>query len=778
MGSYAPIVRQPSFRELSPDHMPAAKPVTFEQLGTDEQDGQRVEIQGIVRYLTVESGHLAVTISTAGGLVKAFLPGFATNQLPSFLVDAEVRTRAVCEAVVNNERQWVGYRLLAADLGEMQVIKPAPADPFALPVQPIGQFFQFRSQRDLRHRIHVRGTVTFRDPQWHTLFVQDEQAGLYIRTLVGPTLDVGERADVVGFVGLESYGPVMSEALFKGLGPGSLPRPTVVTVAQAISGEYQSRLITLEARLVDRIRGTAGGGLVLQGAEWSFTALLASTQSTQHLDAMREGSLLRLTGICRLEAGESQAAKALRLQLRTPDDVLVLKQPPRWTARQWKLTAGAAALFFAAAVSWVILLRWNVREQTEVIRRELERQAALEREYSDLFNNVDDLIQSLHPDGAIAYVNPAWLKALGYTAEEATRLAFRDIVHPDDWPHCARWLERAKAGEKLDHAAIRFRRKDGQALEVEGNFSAALHAGAPVAIRSIFRDVTERNQAEAQLRKLNRALRTLSECNQTLVRASDEADLLGRVCRIMINHGGYRMAWVGYAEEDPEHTVRPVAQAGLEPGDLRTLTGTWSDTESGQNPSGIAIRSRQPLNARNLATGSPLTPWRQAAVERGYAAVAALPLVRDQCCLGVLSVYASELNTFDSAEVALLTELAGDLAFGIMALRTAAARKQADGAVRTANRQLLNIIEFLPDATFVIDESKRIIAWNRACEILTGVAKAAMLGKGDYAYAEPLYGDRLEAKMGRSDGTEAARGSVPARPADGERRPVGRRHRP
>ena len=70
------------------------------------------------------------------------------------------------------------------------------------------------------------------------------------------------------------------------------------------------------------------------------------------------------------------------------------------------------------------------------------------------------------------------------------------------------------------------------------------------------------------------------------------------------------------------------------------------------------------------------------------------------------------------------------------------ARKQAEAASQAAEQRLANIIEFLPDATFVIDQDKRAVAWNRACEIMTGVKKDAVLGLGDYAYAEPFYGER------------------------------------
>lgn len=68
--------------------------------------------------------------------------------------------------------------------------------------------------------------------------------------------------------------------------------------------------------------------------------------------------------------------------------------------------------------------------------------------------------------------------------------------------------------------------------------------------------------------------------------------------------------------------------------------------------------------------------------------------------------------------------------------------KRAGEAQRTAEQRFMEIVEFLPDATFVIDRDKRVIAWNQACEAMTGVAKEVVLGRGDYAYSEPFYGDR------------------------------------
>ena len=257
-------------------------------------------------------------------------------------------------------------------------------------------------------------------------------------------------------------------------------------------------------------------------------------------------------------------------------------------------------------------------------------------------------------------------------------------------------------------------------------------------------DELERRVAErtAELRRANRTLRMISQCNQALVRAINEAGLLDAICRIAVEQGGYRMAWVGIAEQDEAKTVRPMAQAGFETGYLETLQFTWGDTERGHDPTGTAIRTRQPVIARDIATDPTILPWHEAAVQRGYSASAVMPLVCDNHVLGALTVYADEPDTFDAGEVELLTELADNMAYGITSLRTRAERESAEEEVRGLHQRLVNIIEFLPDATFVIDQDKRIVAWNRACETMTGVIKDAVLGLGDYAYAEPFFGER------------------------------------
>ena len=97
-----------------------------------------------------------------------------------------------------------------------------------------------------------------------------------------------------------------------------------------------------------------------------------------------------------------------------------------------------------------------------------------------------------------------------------------------------------------------------------------------------FRDVTERKRAERALARSNRALKTLNRCNQALVHATDEPQLLSEICRAIVEVGSYRLAWVGYAENEADKSVRVAGQFGYEKGYLESIGITWEDTERGR----------------------------------------------------------------------------------------------------------------------------------------------------------------------------------------------------
>ncbi|MBD5803370.1 Phytochrome-like protein cph2 [Azoarcus sp. Aa7] len=183
-----------------------------------------------------------------------------------------------------------------------------------------------------------------------------------------------------------------------------------------------------------------------------------------------------------------------------------------------------------------------------------------------------------------------------------------------------------------------------------------------------------------------RALRTLSAGNRTLLRAQDEPTLLQDMCRVIVELGGYRMAWVGYAEHDEARTIRPMAHHGVEEGFLTLGHFSWAegDTPDARGPTAAAIRSGKPVVIQDLHNipDVQLPISLNESFRRGYASLAAFPLIIEGETIGNLTIFAAEADAFDECETRLLAEMADDLAFGIGTLRMRERHREAEETIR------------------------------------------------------------------------------------------------
>lgn len=313
---------------------------------------------------------------------------------------------------------------------------------------------------------------------------------------------------------------------------------------------------------------------------------------------------------------------------------------------------------------------------------ETELKASHERLKSVFENAADGILIADIENKKFFFCNHTICQMLGYSENEIYSLAVMQIHPEEDLPYVIDQFERQRNKEFTLAKNIPVKRKDGSIFHADVNSFPLILEGREC-LAGFFRDVTERKQAEEVQNRLNRELRAIRNCNQTLLRVFDEQTLLNEICRIICEEAGYRLAWVGYAENDSAKTIRPVAWAGFDSGYIANARLSWAgDTERGQGPAGKVVRSCQLVYVQDFETDPLITPWRESALKHGYRSGIALPL-KDEAAnvFGVLLIYSAEPNAITTEEIRLLEELSGDLAFGIVTLRTRAERKKIEEAL-------------------------------------------------------------------------------------------------
>lgn len=277
----------------------------------------------------------------------------------------------------------------------------------------------------------------------------------------------------------------------------------------------------------------------------------------------------------------------------------------------------------------------------------------------------DNTKQSLFFDGSLARIY-----GTGRAPSPQTDQEFRARFHPDD--HELLFVEVPRRLRETGESEQTFRmmRPDGAVNWLRARERVVEYLGDEMITEGLLIDVNAEMEAKFSLERVNRILMTLSQANEALVRATEENELLSEMCKVIVETGGYRMAWVGIAEHDAAQTVRPLAHAGHEDGFLSQAPIVWSaDDEPGWEPGGKAISTGQPQVNLDTADTLAKPPWRAAALERDYRSSLALPLRFGEDVFGVLSIHAVEANAFRRRETALFVDLANDLAYGVSAMR-------------------------------------------------------------------------------------------------------------
>lgn len=372
---------------------------------------------------------------------------------------------------------------------------------------------------------------------------------------------------------------------------------------------------------------------------------------------------------------------------------------------EWLLSSSRLDLFSEAtglATSLLLLLGLaSIATLFASIERSRKELIAREERFKALVENAADAFFVHDAAGKFIDVNINACVSLGYSREELLALSVPDIDVTLDREELASLCSGIRPGSSVALEGMH-RRKDGSLFPVEIHLGSLETEGGAIYL-ALVRDSSERKKAERELRTVNRALTTLIACSQALVRISEEPRLLAEICRIIVEVGGYRMAWVGFPEFGGDKAISPAARAGHDAGYLDGQDFTWDDSDLGRAPAGSAVRTGLPCISNRIGEDPALLLWRDEAQARGYNSCIAIPLQSEGTVFGVITIYSEVFDAFDDEEVKLLLELGEDLSYGITALRTQSERLRAETALVKSEARYKRLVGAVTDYMYTVE---------------------------------------------------------------------------
>ncbi len=346
--------------------------------------------------------------------------------------------------------------------------------------------------------------------------------------------------------------------------------------------------------------------------------------------------------------------------------------------------------------------------------------------------------------GATDYVLKGRLSRLGLVVrralDEARQLAERKRAE-EDLRQLNATLEQRVAELQAANAEIRSARRAALNLMADALEARQQTEAANAELR---REVAERVQREGRIARLSKLYAVLSQVNEAIVRTRQEETLYQEVCRIVVEEGGFPLAWVG---EVRDGQVAPVAWGGPAADYLKEIRVTV-DGELGRGPTGTCVREGRAAVNFDFVSNSSMAPWRQPGLRHGFGSSAAFPLRRGGAVIGALTLYAAEPGAFDDEQVRLLDSLTADVSYALDSIQEERRRAEAEQALAAAHAEavlqrsrLEALMETLPVGVALVDEKGGNIRANSAFEGVWGGPRPPAENVSDYAEYQAWWAD-------------------------------------
>lgn len=519
---------------LGRGRMPEARRHSWDYLITGKDDAQWVQIEGVVSDLQ----DVGLTLIVAGGRLTAVINDFDKHSQER-LLGSLVRLSGVCAPVRDNRNRRVGLQLLAPYSDCIEVLQPAPENPFDLATRRI---IDLANQVSRSTNLTVRltktvGVVTYKESK--LLFIQDNGDGLRVLPRVEANVQIGDRVEAVGFAEPDGFSPRLVQAQVRTIGHETLPAVNVIDLMGPDVADQDATRVQVQATLVGIKSGKSFQVLDLNDGRGDKNCSAFIPIPSDELPAIPIGSQLRLTGVFRTQS-ETMAdlglvPTAFQLYLNSPSDIVVLHRPSWWTAQHTVWVAGVLATILLVALSWVSSLRKKVHKRTKQLHAEIAQHKRTEEALATSDRFMRSLVESLPQNivrkdlkGRFTFANEFFCRTIGKPMDQVIDKTDFDLFPAELASKFRRDDEQVITNGKLFETVEQNLNASGESIFVQVIKTPLFDsANQLIGIQVVFWDVTERKRAEARL----------EEAQKNMLDASRQAGMAEVAAGVLHNVG-------------------------------------------------------------------------------------------------------------------------------------------------------------------------------------------------------------------------------------------------
>ncbi len=516
-GRHARIILSAHSRRIDALAPVLPRPTSLKEVVSGAADAQFVTVTGVVRSVSKNgNGDLDVLLGEGSQICGLTITAESTRTAPiDPVVDSTIQVSGVATAELDQNNKAIGGRIWARFPSDIVVKSPAPSEA-SVPLARIERLIKGGVEGSPANRVRLSGSVVL--ARGADVYFEDETGAMVVETKA--QVREGDEGEFTGFLEWKESFPRLVQATFILGRSGGGVAPIEITPANLSSQKLAYSLVRLKAKVVQFTRKKEADELTCKGGDTVFACELRG-EAAGLLAQYAPDSEVQLTGLVTPQLVSSGEPVAYRLRLRSPADVVLVRAASWWTVQRIARVLAGAVLILLAALAWIYWLHRCVARQTELIRAQFEKGAALEARYGDLVRHANDMIYTHDLQGKFTSVNESAQRLLGFGTDELLTMSIDRILAKESLETARAMLDqKIKQGGRTTYE-LQATTKAGLKLDLEVSSWMVYEDEKPSSVQGIARDISARRRDEKALRQSEQKYRAVVETSQDLIWSVD-----------------------------------------------------------------------------------------------------------------------------------------------------------------------------------------------------------------------------------------------------------------